>query len=76
MTASHSSSSMRISRLSRVMPALLTRMSIAPNAPIAALTISSHDSRPAEVSPWIASPLRPEPRMPATVSSAAAWSPR
>ena len=54
MTASHSSSSIRISRLSRVMPALLTRMSIVPKAASAAFTISSHASRPADVSPWIA----------------------
>ncbi len=53
MTGAHSSASIRIIRLSRVMPALLTRMSTLPNSSSAALTIASHASRPAMVSPWI-----------------------
>ncbi len=61
MTASHSSASMRTSRLSRVMPALLTRMSTEPSSSMAAFTIASHASRPSLVSPRIATARRPRP---------------
>ena len=63
ITASHSSALMRMSRLSRVIPALFTRMSMLPNSSRAAFTISSHASRPAPVSPCTTTARRPSPRI-------------
>ena len=76
ITASHSSPSIRISRLSRVMPALLTRMSTDPRPSSAAFTIASHASRPWLVSPWIVTARRPAPVISAATSSAASALPR
>ena len=76
MTASHSSSPIRMSRLSRVMPALFTRMCTDPRPSSAALTIASHASRPADVSPWMAVAVRPSAVISATTASAASALPR
>jgi hypothetical protein len=74
-TSRHASVVMRMIRSSRVMPALLTRMSTLPNSASAALTSSS------AASGWVTSACRASPRRPSrvtspTVSSAAAALPR
>ena len=61
-TSSQASSVIRMMRSSRVMPALLTRMSIWPNASSAALTTPSAVSG-ARASPWMASARRPSASM-------------
>ena len=74
MTASKSSSLMRAASLSRVMPALLTRMSTPPNADLAVSTSSLAAS--AEVtSPWTARAWAPAASSSDRVSSAAALLP-
>ena len=52
-TASHSSALMRISRLSRVMPALFTRMSSLPSPNASASFTTRSASASTETSPWM-----------------------